>query len=246
MIRTLIVDDERLARVELRRLLDAFPEIQVVGEAAHVTEAAEAIRALNPDLVFLDVQMPGGTGFDLLEKMEGALPEVVFVTAFDEHALRAFEFNALDYLLKPIDPARLAEAVQRAKDGIVSRRDEEEKNPAPPTSKLSAEDRVFLRDGDRCWLLPLREIVLVESDGNYSIVRFAGNSAMLPRSLSSLEERMDPTIFFRANRSQLINIHKVKKVDLWFSGSLKVTMEGDLAVELSRRQAATFRDRLSL
>jgi two-component system LytT family response regulator len=245
MIRTLIVDDERLARVELRRLLEAFPELEVVGEASHVAEAAEAIRNLKPDLVFLDVQMPGGTGFDLLEKMEGPLPEVVFVTAFDEHALRAFEFNALDYLLKPIDPARLAEAVQRAKDGIVSRRDEE-KNPAPPTSKLSAEDRVFLRDGDRCWLLPLREIVMVESDGNYSIVRFAGNSAMLPRSLSSLEERMDPAIFFRANRSQLINIHKVKKVDLWFSGSLKVTMEGDLAVELSRRQAATFRDKLSL
>jgi two-component system LytT family response regulator len=171
-----------------------------VGEASHVTEAAEAIRTLKPDLVFLDVQMPGGTGFDLLEKMEGALPEVVFVTAFDEHALRAFEFNALDYLLKPIDPARLAEAVQRAKDGIASRR-EEEANSAPPTSKLSAEDRVFLRDGDRCWLLPLREIVMVESDGNYSIVRFAGNSAMLPRSLSSLEERMDPTVFFRANRS---------------------------------------------
>ncbi|HNX05243.1 MAG TPA: LytTR family DNA-binding domain-containing protein [Opitutales bacterium] len=245
MIRALIVDDERLARVELRRLLEAHPEVEIVGEASDVAEAREAVEKLVPDLVFLDVQMPGGTGFDLLETLEDALPEIIFVTAFDEHALKAFEFNALDYLLKPVDPARLTEAVQRARGRISKRFDESEPHPQP-TSRLSAEDRVFLRDGDRCWLLPLRDIVLFESDGNYTNVRFGGNCAMLPRSLSSMEERLDPSLFFRANRSQIINIHKVKGVDLWFSGSLKATMEGALTVELSRRQAAAFREKLSL
>ena len=245
MIRALIVDDERLARVELRRLLAVHSDVEIVGEAAHAAEAREAVAKLHPDLVFLDVQMPGASGFDFLETLEDALPEVIFVTAFDEHALKAFEFNALDYLLKPVDPARLAEALQRARERL-SARSAEAETPVAPTTRLSADDRVFLRDGERCWLLPLKDIVLVESDGNYTIVRFAGTSAMLPRSLSSLEERLDPALFFRANRSQIINIQKVKSVDLWFSGSLKVTMEGSLSVELSRRQAAAFRDRLSL
>lgn len=247
MIKALLVDDERLARVELRRLLESHTEIQIVGEASHAEEALTAIKSLHPDLVFLDVQMPGATGFDLLERIDGAIPEVIFVTAYDEHALKAFEFNALDYLLKPIDPARLNEAIERAKREI-----EREELPAQAdgvtanTQTLKIEDRVFLRDGDKCWLLPVADIVMIESDGNYSVVKFGTNSPMLPRSLSSLAERLDPKVFFRANRSQLINLKRVKNVDLWFSGGLKVTMEGELTVELSRRQASLFRERLSL
>ncbi|MFA5257578.1 MAG: response regulator [Opitutales bacterium] len=244
MIGTILVDDERLARVELRRLLEAHADIRILGEASHVEEALSVIAQNKPDLVFLDIQMPGATGFDLLERMEGPLPEIVFVTAYDEYAIRAFEFNALDYLLKPIDPARLAEALTRARNSVCHAPDE----PAStePSHKLKAADRVFLRDGDHCWFLPVSDIILIESDGNYSIVKFAGHSPMLPRSLSSLEERLDPNLFFRANRSQLINLQKVLDVDLWFSGSLKVKMEGGTVVELSRRQAAAFRERLSL
>jgi len=244
MIGTILVDDERLARVELRRLLEAHADIRILGEAAHVDEALSMIGQLKPDLVFLDIQMPGATGFDLLERLEGPLPEIVFVTAYDEYAIRAFEFNALDYLLKPIDPARLAEALTRARNSI----SHESAEPAStgPTHKLGATDRVFLRDGDHCWLLPVGDIVMIESDGNYSIVKFAGHSPMLPKSLSSLEERLDSALFFRANRSQLVNLRKVLNVDLWFSGSLRVKMEGGAIVELSRRQAAAFRERLSL
>jgi len=247
MIKALLVDDERLARVELRRLLESHPEVQVVGEASHVEEALAAIKSLSPDLVFLDVQMPGATGFDLLERIDCAIPEVIFVTAYDEHALKAFEFNALDYLLKPIDPARLAEAVVRAKNEIESAASlEKPREEHAPAQKLKVEDRVFLRDGEKCWLLPVGDIVMIESDGNYSVVKFGNHSPMLPRSLSSLEERLDGNVFFRANRSQLINLKRVKNVDLWFSGGLKVTMEGDHVVELSRRQASSFRERLSL
>jgi two-component system, LytTR family, response regulator len=244
MIKTLIVDDERLARVELRRLLEAFKDIEIVGEASHADEAFTAINEKNPDLVFLDIQMPGATGFDLLERLDKS-PSIIFVTAYDEHALRAFEFNALDYLLKPIDPTRLAEAVQRARDGLANE-SVSEALPQPASHKLGPEDRVFVRDGEKCWFLPVKNIVMLESDGNYSIVRFGTNAPILPRSLSSLEERLDPAMFFRANRSQIINLQKVKNVDLWFSGSLKITMESGEAVELSRRQAASFRDRMSL
>jgi len=245
MISALIVDDERLARVELRRLLDAHPDIEIRGEASHVDEALSAIRDMKPDLVFLDIQMPGATGFDLLERIEGMIPEIVFVTAYDEHALRAFEFNALDYLLKPIDPVRLSEALARARNSISHYADNRATSSAP-THKLGPMDRVFLRDGDNCWLLPVTDIIMIESNGNYSVVKFGKHSPMLPRSLSSLEERLDPNLFFRANRSQLINIQKVKDVDLWFSGSLKVKLENNFVVELSRRQASAFRDRLSL
>ncbi len=244
MIGTILVDDERLARVELRRLLETYPDVRILAEASHVEEAAALIQEHKPDLVFLDIQMPGATGFDLLERLEGALPEVIFVTAYDEHALRAFEFNALDYLLKPVDPARLTEALTRARSRAAT-----QAVAAPtdqPTHKLGNSDRVFVRDGERCWLLPVGDIVMIESEGNYSVVKFAGNSPMLPRSLSSLEERLDPSVFFRANRSQLINLQKVRDVDLWFSGSLRVKLEGDIVVELSRRQAAAFRERLSL
>lgn len=247
MIKALLVDDERLARVELRRLLESHKDVQIVGEASYADEALAAIKTLKPDLVFLDVQMPGETGFDLLERIEGPMPGVIFVTAYDEHALKAFEFNALDYLLKPIDPARLAEAVTRARNVMESAAVMEGHHAeVQPTSRLRAEDRVFVRDGEKCWFVTVGDIVMIESEGNYSIVRFDGNSPMLPRSLSSLEERLDPDVFFRANRSQLINLKHVKSVDLWFSGGLKVTMEGDHMVELSRRQASTFRERLSL
>jgi two-component system LytT family response regulator len=254
MIAAVIVDDERLARVELKRLLEAHPDIHVTGEAAHVDEALGVIADKNPDLVFLDIQMPGATGFDLLERMEAPIPVVIFVTAYDEHALKAFEYNALDYLLKPIDPPRLAEAIARARTRIgnsvqavgCNADAAKDANAPAPTHKLGAFDRVFLRDGEKCWLLPVNDIVMIESEGNYSIVKFGTHSPMLPRSLSSLEERLDPAVFFRANRSQIINLQKVKNVDLWFSGSLKVTLEGGLSVELSRRQAALFRERLSL
>jgi two-component system LytT family response regulator len=245
MIKALLVDDERLARVELRRLLEAHPDVTILAEASQIDEALVAVSEKRPDLVFLDIQMPGATGFDILEKLEPPLPEVVFVTAYDEHALKAFEYNALDYLLKPVDPERLAETLQRARAKIGARNKPEPEAPAP-THKLGENDRVFVREGDRCWLLPVGDIEMIEADGNYSIVHFGKNAPMLSRSLSSLEERLDPAVFFRANRSQIINLRHVKDVDVWFSGGLKAKMAGGFSVELSRRQASTFRERLSL
>lgn len=248
MIEAILVDDERLARVELRRLLEAHPDIHIVAEASHSEEALAMIAEHKPDLVFLDIQMPGATGFELLEHLDECIPEIVFVTAYDEHALRAFEVNALDYLLKPIDPNRLGETLARARSRICLNQasHSSETSEQAQSGTLRASDRVFLRDGERCWLLPVGDIIVIESEGNYSIVKFAGNAPMLPRSLSSLEQRLDPQLFFRANRSQLINLQKIQDVDLWFSGSLRVKLEGGLTVELSRRQAAAFRERLSL
>jgi len=238
-MRALIVDDERLARRELRRLLAAHPGVEIVGEAANVVEAREAIISHDPDLVFLDIEMPGGSGFDLLESLD-AVPTIVFTTAFDEHALRAFEVSALDYLVKPIDPARLARAMERA------RRSADHARPPASGPTLSAGHRVFVRDGDRCWFIPLEEIVLIEADGGYARVHFEGEKPLISRSLAELEEKLDPEIFFRASRSQIINLNAVREIHPWFSGRLLVQLHGDLEATMSRRRAAAFQQRLGV
>jgi two-component system LytT family response regulator len=166
-MKALLVDDERLARNELRRLLAAFPQIKIVGEASTAEQARELIGATQPELVFLDVQMPGETGLELLESLEPPVPRVIFTTAYDEFAVKAFELNALDYLLKPVDPARLITALARL----------EERSPgAPasaPTGRLANEDKVFVREGERCWFVEVKTIRLLESEGNYTRVHFA-------------------------------------------------------------------------
>ncbi len=240
-MKALLIDDERLARAELRRLLRAHPEIEIVGEAANAAQAEGKISALRPDLIFLDVQMPGRTGFELLADLPDA-PRVIFTTAYDQYALKAFDFGALDYLLKPIEPARLAQALAR----VLA----ETETAAPATSPsglLGADDQVFLKDGDRCWLVRLSDIRLLESEGNYARVYFAENRPLIPRSLQALEARLDPQLFFRVSRQHIINLRAVGKVEPWFDGGLLLRLgENDPEVKVARRRAQELRDRLSL
>ena len=242
-MKALLIDDERLARNELRRLLAAHADIEIAGEAVNVDDALAKIAALKPDLLFLDVQMPGADGFTLLEQLEPPLPAVIFTTAYDEFAVKAFEFNALDYLLKPVDPNRLVAALEKLRN-----RPSEEGEPGEslPKHRLSLEDKVFVREGDRCWFVPVKNIRLLESEGNYTRVHFDDSKPQLFRSLTAMEERLDSKHFFRANRKQVINLAWVDGIEPWFSGGLLVRLKGGLKVELSRRQAQDFRERMSL
>ena len=240
-MRALIVDDERLARKELMKLLEDHPMIEVVGEAMNAEEATQMVNELNPDLLFLDIQMPGKTGFQLLEELD-SVPLVVFTTAYDEFALKAFEVNALDYLLKPIQPERLSEAISKLADK------ERAKNAAirGPEKKLGLHDQVFVKDGDRCWFVSLNNVRLFESDGNYIKVYFDNNRPMIHKSLNALDEKLDERAFFRASRKHIVNLSWVEGIEPWFNGGLMVKLRGGDKVEVSRRQAAKFKDMLSL
>lgn len=238
-MKALIIDDERLARNELLKLLQDHPSIEVVGEAMNADEAEKMIEELNPDLLFLDVQMPGRTGFQLLESLDSA-PLVVFTTAYDEFALKAFEVNALDYLLKPIMAERLNEAVQK----IIEK--ERAKAGRSRDSKLGLEDQVFVKDGDRCWFVSLSTVRLFESDGNYIKVYFDTNRPMIHKSLNALDEKLDERAFFRASRKHIVNLSWVEGIEPWFNGGLMVKLKGGDKVEVSRRQAAKFKDMMSL
>lgn len=239
-----IVDDERLARSELKKMLVDYPEIEVVGEAANVDEARKIIEELNPELIFLDIQMPVKTGFVLLEELE-RVPIVVFTTAHDEYALKAFEVNALDYLLKPIDPKRLSDAIQKLmfqddRDLLVNEGRSENRN------FLSDLDQVFVKDGEKCWFVKLAEIRLFESVGNYARVFFGSNKPLILKSLNSLEERLDPKTFFRANRKHIVNLRMIEKVEPFFNGGLLLEIKGGEKIEVSRRQAVRFKEMMSL
>lgn len=227
-MRAVIVDDERLARNELRRLLAAHRDIDIVGEAAHAEEARTRIAELAPDLLFLDIEMPGENAFELLASLDSA-PAVIFTTAFDAHAVRAFEVSALDYLLKPVAPDRLAAAVDRALA-----------NHKP----MLATDRVFVRDGERCWFVRLADVAVIESEGNYARLDVPGQP-LLSRSLSYLEARLAPE-FFRASRKHLVNLKLVDKVEPGPAGGLVLIMPGGREIEMSRRAAQRFRATMSV
>jgi two-component system LytT family response regulator len=242
-MKVLLVDDERLARNELRRLLAAHADIEIVGEAVDVEDARAKVGALQPDLLFLDVQMPGADGFSLLEQLEPPLPQVIFTTAYDEFAVKAFEFNALDYLLKPVDPNRLVAALEKLRPRGSAAPFEP---GAVASHRLTLEDKVFVREGERCWFVPVKNLRLLESEGNYTRLHFDDQKPQLFRSLTAMEERLDPKSFFRANRKQVINLTWVEGIEPWFSGGLLVKLKGGMKVELSRRQAQDFRERMSL
>lgn len=228
-MKALLIDDERLARVELRRLLASHSDIEIAGEARNAEEALDLIRRIAPDLLFLDIQMPGKTGFDLLESLE-EVPQVIFTTAYDDYAIKAFDVNALDYLMKPIAPARLASALAKLR-------------PRSPRAKLQ---QVFVRAGDRCWIVSLSDIFLLESEGNYTRLYFGVDRPLIHRSLNALEQQLDPEMFFRAGRRHIINLKWVDKVDIAVAGGLAVTLRGGRTVEMSRRQSDRLRGILSL
>jgi two-component system LytT family response regulator len=240
-MKVLIIDDERLARSEMKRLLKAHPEIEIVGEASSSQEALRLATKLEPELLFLDVQLGGATGFDLLSKIPAPAPKVIFTTAHDEYAVQAFGVNALDYLLKPIEPNRLTEALLRAIGPNPN-----ESPEIDGEGKFNENDRVFIRADNRCWFMPLRDIHLLESDGNYTRVYFAIEKALVYRSLNALEERLPEALFLRANRSQILNLSCIENLENWFSGNLKAKIRGGLEIEISRRQSQIFRARTAL
>jgi two-component system LytT family response regulator len=242
-MKTLIVDDERLARKELISLLKIHEEIEIVGEAVNADDAYVKIQQYDPELLFLDIQMPGKSGFELLEMLD-KVPQVIFTTAYDEYALKAFEVNALDYLLKPIQPERLADSLKK----IADREEEIVKSEIAATSdrKLTYEDRVFVKDGDRCWFVKLENVRLFESDGNYIKVYFDTFRPMIHKSLNALEQRLDDRTFFRASRKHVINLKWVEKIEPWFNGGLIVQLKGGDKIEVSRRQSSKFKDKMSL
>ena len=240
MLKVILIDDERLARSELKRLLQDFPDVEVVGEAANANEGIEKIESLNPDLIFLDIQMPGKTGFDMLTQLEKA-PHVIFVTAYDEYALKAFDVNALDYLMKPVEPQRLAEALVK-----VRQKEEEEMLSYNNRGVLSEHDQVFVKDGERCWFVKLSDVRLFESVGNYAKVYFGPNKPLILKSLNALEERLDPKVFFRANRKHIVNTRKIEKIESYFNGGLLLDLAGGDKIEVSRRQAVKFKEMMSL
>jgi two-component system LytT family response regulator len=226
----LIVDDEPLARRELRRLLAAFPRIQIVGEASDIEEARARIDSLAPQLVFLDVQMPGGTGFDLLAQLDH-VPRIIFTTAHDHYAVKAFDVSALDYLLKPIEPERLAAALAKIPSA------------AEPLAAHAPLEQLFVRDGPRCWFVPLREVSLFTAEGNYVRLSWGNVRPLLGRSLTALEEKLDARRFFRANRQQIVNLELITTVELGDGGRLYLQLRDGPEIEVSRRQARLFRAR---
>lgn len=230
-MRALIIDDERLARDELRRLLLEHPQVEIVGEAAGVQEGLQQIARLSPELIFLDVQMPDGSGFDLLTALEQP-PAVIFTTAYDRYAIRAFDVSALDYLLKPVDPPRLAQALQKRLPVPAAAAAE----PQPPQ-----DGKVFIKDGERCWFVALDDIVLFESEGNYTRVYFDHHRPLLLRSLSQMEARLDAAKFMRVSRSQIVNLARVTGIAPAPAGGMALTLQGDLRVAMSRRRAILFK-----
>ena len=241
-IKAIIIDDERLARNELKKLLQNYNDIEIIEEATNVDEGIEKIETLNPDLIFLDIQMPGKTGFDLLAEVEKA-PRVIFTTAYDEYAIRAFEVNALDYLLKPIEPKRLSDAIQKLQAEILKESLGITNGNRGP---LSEHDQVFVKDGERCWFVKLNEIRLFESVGNYAKVFFGTNKPLILKSLNALEERLDDRIFFRANRKHIINLRWIEKIEPYFNGGLLLDLKGGEKIEVSRRQTVKFKEMMSL
>ncbi len=243
-MKAIIIDDERLARAELRKLLQEFPEIEVIDEAANADEGLQKIEATNPDLIFLDIQMPGKTGFDLLSELDRA-PQVIFTTAYDEYALKAFEVNALDYLLKPVEPKRLADAVMKLHH-TESNGSAPSFSPDANRSLLTEDDQVFVKDGERCWFVRLSEIRLFESVGNYAKVFFGPHKPLILKSLNALEERLDEKIFFRANRKHIVNLRLIDKIEPYFNGGLLLELKGGEKIEVSRRQTVKFKEMMSL
>jgi two-component system LytT family response regulator len=240
-MKALIIDDERLARKELANMLQQFPEVEILGECANAEEALESIRNLHPDLIFLDIQMPGMNGFEMLQELD-EVPKVVFVTAFDEFAIKAFEVNALDYLLKPVEEVRLAETMQKVHRSI---QEMQTGIGASAEGLLGQDDQIFIKDGEKCWFVSLSDIRMFESEGNYVRVYFKNYKPLILKSLNTLETRLDRT-FFRTNRKFIVNLKWVESVENWFNGGLRLTLRDGSQVEVSRRQGAKFREVMSL
>jgi two-component system, LytTR family, response regulator len=238
-IKTILIDDEELARQELRYMLQLYSDIEIIAEAENVTDALEKVRLLKPDLIFLDISMPGKTGFDLLNMLDES-PAVVFVTAFDEFAIQAFDANALDYILKPVRKERLDQAISNIKKEF------ETQTTTPPGTALNLQSRIFIKDGEKCFFVKLEEVFLIENAGNYARFHFRKNAPMVHKSMNYLEETLPPATFFRANRSEIININYIRDIESMFKGALNVILENSRKIEISTRQSVKFKELMSI
>jgi len=239
MINTIIVEDSELARLELKNLLNAYPEIKLIGEVEDVKSAVNIIASRSPDLVFMDIDILGGNAFDVLAQLD-IIPALIFTTAFDKFALDAFEFNTVDYLLKPLKKEHLERALGKLNF----------KHKMTPSDKsehaLSANSQFFIKDGEKCWLVKVNDVRFIEAVGNYSRVCFSNHSPMHYSSLQKIEKRLNPTQFFRINRQQLVNLNYVTSIEPWITGGLKLTLSCGTILEVSRRQTSNFKQLMSL
>lgn len=240
ILKAVIVEDSRLARNELKELIKTHKEIELIGEAENVDNGFKLINDTKPDVLFLDINMPEKDGFELLEMLD-EVPITIFTTAFDEYAIKSFEYNAFDYLLKPINQKRFSKSIENVIEKVGN-------NTALKTnndSALSLEKQIFIKDGEKCWLVKIQDISLFEIVGNYTRVFFENNKPLIYKSLAQIEEKLPSDVFFRANRQQIININHVKKVVSWFNGKLKIEMNSGDQIEISRRQSYIFKEQLS-
>lgn len=229
-----LVDDEILAIKELETMLKAFPELEIIGSSDRASKAVDLINSLKPDLIFLDINMPGMNGFELLEKLDEA-PDVIFVTAYDEFAIQAFEVNALDYILKPVNPERLKDAINKVQKKTI-------KEKSLESEKLGLDKKIFIKDGEKCYFVPVKDIFLIESEGNYVKVYFENKKPLLHKSLTYMENRLVEEVFFRANRQFIINLNFIKNIEPYFNSTLLVEMQTGQKIDLSQRQSVKFRE----
>lgn len=241
-IKAVIVEDSRLARNELKELIKGYPQIEVIGEAENVDDGFALINEEHPDLLFLDINMPEKDGFELLEMLDD-VPITIFTTAFDEYAIKSFEYNALDYLLKPINEKRFAQAIEKVEEKLSKN---SEATTKENTERLTGNSQIFIKDGEKCWLIKVGDISHFEIVGNYTRVFFQDEKPMLYKSLNQVEEKLPEKYFFRANRQQIINTNFITNVVPWFNGKLKLTMANGEEIEVSRRQSYLFKDKMSL
>ena len=230
-MRYLIIEDSRLARQELRALLDNFPDLEAVGEAADGPTAIAKIQEQQPDLLFLDIQLPGKNGFEVLDALE-TVPKVIFTTAFDEYAIRSFEYNTIDYLVKPIQLAHLERALKKV----------QQTEPREDPQVLKPDQRIFIKDGGKGWLVQVNDIRLLESYGNYTRVFFRDQGPLILKTLNHLETVLDPQQFIRINRSQIVNLKRIQAIQVRPNGALELSLDAGTPVVVSRRQSKRFRE----
>jgi two-component system, LytTR family, response regulator len=229
-MRVVLVEDSKLARTELVNLLQKNPDVQIIAEAENGQQAIELINKHQPDLIFLDIHLTDMDGFDVLNTIS-TIPQVIFTTAYDEYAIKSFEYNTIDYLLKPIRSSRLEAALQKVKL---------EKN-----KPLMLENSIFINDSNKYYIAQMKDIELFHTNGNYTQVFFKGKSPILNKSLNQIEGRIDPSIYVRINRQEIVNIHHITQIEKWFKGKLKLTITSGKTVVVSERQSVYLKRMLS-
>jgi len=231
-MKAVIVEDSRLARVELKQLLKEHPGVEIIAEAKDMRSAQLALAKHQADLIFLDINLPDGDGFELLQSLAHC-PQVIFTTAYDEYAIKAFEYNALDYLMKPINPKRLQQALEKL-------------DTTDDTHDNAIDHKIFVKDGDRCWLIDIHQVRYFESCGNYVRLYFDAHQPLVYKSLSSIEKRLQEKVFFRTNRQYIVNVNFIQSIEASGSTGLFLTMDDGKEIEVSRRHTSHFKNMLSI